>query len=134
MNTSQSASLIQLLGAGGFGALLGWYVYFINRYRKSEVHLGDLLTVVGVLGGGGILALFPQRTDLFGAYGIGLFLGFFGYLVVLIVLVARSKNFDFDWVLDGRRKEPAAPYHIPDEIITPERPPMESTGVPSINT
>src|SRR3989442_1571939 len=29
------ASLIQLLGAGGFGLLIGWYVYMINRYRRT---------------------------------------------------------------------------------------------------
>ena len=75
MDKSQSATLIQKLGAGGFGVIIGWYVYFINRYRKSEVQLSDLATLVGVLGGGAILALFPARSDLFGAYGIGLRLG-----------------------------------------------------------
>jgi len=27
---------IQLFGAGCFGAIIGWYVYYINRYRKTE--------------------------------------------------------------------------------------------------
>jgi hypothetical protein len=75
MTTTEAASTIQLLGAGGFGAIIGWYVYFINRYRRADVQLGDLVTLVGVLGGGAILAVFPARSDLFGAYGIGLFLG-----------------------------------------------------------
>lgn len=113
MNESVSASAIQLLGAGGFGTLIGWYVYYINRYRQGDVQISDLVTLVGVLGGGSILALFPARTDLFGAYGIGLFVGFFGYFLVLIVMVWRSANFDKDWFLDGRRIKPKGDYVIP---------------------
>lgn len=102
----EAASRVQLLGAGGFGAFIGWYVYYINRYRKSDVQLSDLVAVIGAVGGGAVLALFPAKTDLFGAYGIGLSLGFFGYFLVLTILVKISKNFDFDWFLDGRRKLP----------------------------
>ncbi len=114
MSGSQSASLIQLFGAGGFGAIIGWYVYYINRYRKGDVQLSDLVTLVGVLGGGSILALFPARTDLFGAYGIGLFLGFFGYFVILAIWVRISPNFDVDWFLDGRRRAPQGDFTIPE--------------------
>ena len=99
-------SIIQLLGAGGFGALIGWYVYYINRYRKTDVQWSDLTTLIGILGGGAIMALFPQQTDLFGAYGIGLFLGFFGYYISLLIKVKISPNFSVDWFLDGRRKLP----------------------------
>jgi hypothetical protein len=125
MNETQVASTIQLLGAVGFGALIGWYVYYINRYRTADVQLNDLVTLVGVLGGGAVLALFPAGTDLFGAYGIGLFIGFFGYFVVLNILVRISANFDTDWFLDGRRKRPKEPYYIPEEIVTPPLPPMD---------
>jgi hypothetical protein len=107
---------IPLLGAAGFGALIGWYVYYINRYRKADVQLSDLVTLVGVIGGGAILALFPAQTDLFGAYGIGLFVGFFGYFLALIILVSASKNFGIDWFLDGRRKKPVDPDYIPDGV------------------
>jgi len=113
---SVQASLLQLLGAGGFGAIVGWYVYYINRYRRGDVQLTDLVTLVGVLGGGAVLALFPARTDLFGAYGIGLFGGFFSYLLVLIVLVGRSHNFDGDWFLDGRRRKLDKDWEIPGEV------------------
>lgn len=125
MNQSLTASMLQLLGAGGFGVVIGWYLYYVNRYRKAEVKLGDLVTLIGTIGGGAILALFPARTDLFGAYGIGLFVGFFGYFLALILLVSFSKNFDFDWFLDGRRKHPQSPYYIPPAIETPHLPPME---------
>lgn len=116
------ASTLQLWGAGAFGAIIGWYVYYVNRYRKADVQLSDLVSVVGVLGGGAILAIFPARTDLFGAYGIGLFAGFFGYLFVLAILVAASKNFDRDYFLDGRRKRLPDHYYIPAELQQPVRP------------
>lgn len=124
MDQSTTASLVQLLGAGGFGALIGWYVYYINRYRKGDVQFSDLVTLVGILGGGSVLALFPQRSDLFGAYGIGLFTGFFGYFAVLFLLVRASTNFTIDWFLDGRRTRPTEPVFVPGEIETPVRPPM----------
>ena len=133
MDETQVASTIQLIGAGAFGALIGWYIYYINRYRKADVQLNDLVTLVGVLGGGAVLALFPAGTDLFGAYGIGLFIGFFGYFVALIILVRISANFDADWFLDGRRKRPKEPYYIPEEIAPPPLPPMVVAGPPPIN-
>ena len=34
------------LGAAGFGAIIGWYVYYINRYRKGDVQFSDLTTLV----------------------------------------------------------------------------------------
>src|SRR2546421_12960137 len=105
MTSSQAASLFQLLGAGGFGMIVGWYVYYINRYRKADVQFTDLVTVIGIIGGGAVLALFPARSDLFGAYGIGLAVGFFGYLGMLIILVRISDNFTVDWFLDGRRSK-----------------------------
>lgn len=100
------ATLLQLLGALGFGLLLGWYLYFINRYRKGEVQLADLVTIIAAIAGTAVLTLFPAKTDLFGAYGVGLAVGFFLYFIVLLMLVSRSKNFDTDWFLDGRRKLP----------------------------
>lgn len=137
MNESQSASILQIIGAGGFGGLLGWYVYYINRYRKGDVQLSDLVTLIGVLGGGAILALFPASSELFGAYGIGLFVGFFGYFLCLLFLVGSSRNFDADWFLDGRRKRPEEPYYIPADVTTPPRPAMEvrpGTPATTINT
>ena len=130
-----SASTIQLVGAAGFGALIGWYVYYINRYRKSEVSLNDLVTLIGVLGGGSILAIFPERTDLFGAYGIGLFVGFFSYFFFLLGMVGVSKNFNVEWFLDGRRKKPAPPYYIPDDKVggTAMAMPTEEGGKTTVN-
>ncbi|HEX8224846.1 MAG TPA: hypothetical protein VF605_13590 [Allosphingosinicella sp.] len=99
-----------LAGAFAFGALIGWYVYYVNRYRKGDIQIGDVVTLIGAIGGSAVLALFDRKTDLFGAYGVGLALGFFGYFAVLTILVKMSPNFDRDWFLDGRRKDPAEGY------------------------
>lgn len=75
-------SIIQLAGAGCFGAIIGWYVYIINRHRTDGMQLSHLVALIGVIGGGAVLALFPASTDLFGAYGIGLGAGFFWCLLL----------------------------------------------------
>jgi hypothetical protein len=54
------------------------------------VQIGDITTVIGAVGGGAVLALFSKESDLFGAYGVGLAVGFFGYFVSLIFLVGNS--------------------------------------------
>ena len=118
---------IQLGGAFGFGLLIGWYVYYINRYRTGEVQFSDLVTVIGVIGGAGILALFKPESDLFGAYGIGLAVGFFLYFIVLIILVAVSPNFNADWFLDGRRRKPTGDFEIPG-TVRPTGGAMEGTA------
>jgi hypothetical protein len=100
---------LQWWGAFAFGIVIGWFLYFLNRYRKN-VSLADLTTVIGAIGGAAVLALFPAKTDLFGAYGVGLAAGFFGYFLVLVVLVTRSQNFGIDYLIDGRRKNPAKGY------------------------
>jgi hypothetical protein len=93
-------------GALSFGAVVGWYLYFINRYRKSDVSLGDITTVIGAIGGAAVLKLYGTNEDLFGGYGIGLGVGFFGYYISLLILVTRSTVFTSDWFLDGRRPDP----------------------------
>ena len=103
----EQASTLQLLGAGSFGFVVGWQLYFVNRYRSGGVSLADLGGIVGAIGGTAVLAMFPAQSDLLGAYGIGMLLGFMGYFLVLAVLVSRSKNFQADWFLDGRRTAPA---------------------------
>ena len=108
--------MVQLIGAGAFGAIVGWYVYYINRYRAGRVEFSDLVTLVGVLGGASVLALFPSGTDLFGAYGIGLAIGFFGYFLVLVLLTYNSPNFNGDWFLDGRRKKAEDQWVIPADV------------------
>lgn len=113
--------VIARLGAFGFGLLIGWYVYYINRYRKGDVQFSDLTTLIGVIGGGGITALFGASSGaLFGAYGIGLAVGFFGYFLVLIGLVRMSPDFGPEWFLDGRRRDPAPGISFAAEARQPQ--------------
>jgi hypothetical protein len=112
-----------LIGAGAFGVLIGWYVYYVNRYRKGDVQLSDITTLIGVIGGGSILTLFEgAKTEMFGAYGVGLFVGFFAYLILLSVMVSVSPNFSIDFFLDGRRKKLADDEMIPAEVQQTVRP------------
>jgi hypothetical protein len=99
---AEVATLLQKIGAGGFGAVVGWYVYYINRWRKDDVQLSDIVTLIGAVGGAATMALFPEKTDLFGAYGIGLASGFFLYFFILVVLVNKAPGFTAAWFLDGR--------------------------------
>jgi hypothetical protein len=115
-----SVSWIQILGAAGFGALIGWFVYYINRYRKGDVQFSDLTTVIGILGGAVVISLFKPESDLFGAYGIGLFIGFFGYYLSLIILIRSSDNFNADFLLDGRRRViDGSGFYIPGDFVRP---------------
>jgi hypothetical protein len=104
-------------GAFAFGVVLGWFVYFTNRYRKGDVQFSDLTTLLGVIGGGAITALFGDaKTTLFGFYGLGLAAGFFAYFIALIVMVNLSKGvFTVAWFLDGRRKDLEQGEYIPGE-------------------
>ncbi|HVS07135.1 MAG TPA: hypothetical protein VHK65_13365 [Candidatus Dormibacteraeota bacterium] len=108
---------LTLWGAGAFGVVIGWFVYYINRYRSGDIQLSDIVTLIGALGGAAVLALFKPGTNLFGAYGVGLAIGFFAYFVFLLIFVAISQrkygDFNWEWFLDGRRKEPEPPWAIP---------------------
>jgi hypothetical protein len=103
----------QLVGAGCFGSVIGWLVYAIQRHRTGAPTVRDLVTLLGAIGGTAVLALFPASSELFAAYGIGLAIGFFLYFLSLLLFVAMSDNFGVDWLLDGRRKRPEEPWHVP---------------------
>jgi predicted permease len=101
---------LQAWGAFAFGLVIGWYVYYVNRYRKGDVQISDIVTLVGAIGGAAVLALFPTASDLFGAYGIGLAAGFFTYFLFLVFFVFLARPaFDTTWFLDGRRRKPDDP-------------------------
>ena len=111
------------IGAGCFGLVIGWFLYFVNRHRKEEVKLADVATLLAAIGGGAVLSLFEAKSTLFAAYGVGLALGFFAYFFTLLILVGVSKDFTWDWFLDGRKKAPA-----PGVIVDPGERPMVDQG------
>jgi hypothetical protein len=102
-------SSFAIFGAFALGAVIGWYLYFLNRHRTDEVKITDLAGVIGVLGGATITGLFGEGSSaVFGGYGVGLAVGFFGYFVVLLYLVKHSDGaFTLNWFLDGRRRDPS---------------------------
>jgi hypothetical protein len=81
------------------------------------------------VGGGAILTLFPAQSETFGFYGIGLGIGFFAYLAMLLVLVAISPEATVNWILGfggHPTDEATAPvdhpaFAPPDEVDRPMR-------------
>ena len=73
--------MIPMIGAACFGVVMGWITYRTLRRREGTAALSDIATVIGAVGGAAITALF-KTEDLFGAYCIGLFVGFFAYFIV----------------------------------------------------
>ena len=43
---------LDFFGAALFGVVIGWFLYYINRYRKSDLQISDITTLLGALGGG----------------------------------------------------------------------------------
>ena len=82
---------------GGFGLVIGWITYRTLRRKEGAVALSDLATVIGAVGGAAVTALF-RSEDLFGAYSIGLAIGFFAYFAVGLLLY--GKNAQKAWMGD----------------------------------
>jgi hypothetical protein len=124
--TAHAVGWGQKLGAFGFGALIGWYVYFVNRYRTDTIQLTDVATLLGAIGGAAVLTLFPAKTTLFAAYGVGLAAGFFGYFVTLLIMVSKSPYYDVNWFLGGSHKKLPVEYVAADD--RPQRPMGQHAG------
>ena len=72
---------MELAGAVCFGLVVGWVTYRTLRRREGAAALSDIATVIGAVGGAAVTALFDDDR-LFGAYSIGLAVGFFGYFAI----------------------------------------------------
>lgn len=72
---------VTMLGAGCFGAVLGWITYRTLRRKEGSSALSDISTVLGGVGGGVVTAVF-KTPELFGVYSIGLAGGFFLYFII----------------------------------------------------
>ena len=107
---------IQDVGALSFGIVIGWFAYYVNRYRSDKIAASDVAAFLGAIGGAAVLSLFPAHTAPFGYYGLGLGIGFFSYFLVLLILVIVSKDFTLAFFLDGR-----APALKQGEIHTGQR-------------
>jgi hypothetical protein len=73
--------MIVIVGALCFGFVVGWVTYRTLRRTGETVALSNIATVIGAVGGGAVTGLFDS-AELFAWYSVGLFLGFFAYLVL----------------------------------------------------
>ena len=74
---------LSLVGSLSFGVVIGWITHRTLR-RSQTTGLSDIATVLGVVAGATVTALFRRETGDFGAYCIGLAVGFFLYLLVAV--------------------------------------------------
>lgn len=72
--------MLELVGAGCFGLVIGWVTYRTLRRKEGASSLSDIATVIGAVGGGAVTALFAEGA--FSAYSIGLAIGFFAYFII----------------------------------------------------
>src|SRR5262245_25647416 len=115
---------LSLLGAFAFGLVIGWITYRTLR-RKGAAAIGDIATVVGAVGGAAVTAAFQRDTGAFGAYSLGLAVGFFGYLAYARRIAASSDARDAaiaPW-LEETGAPPAAYTHVPQPPPGPSHPP-----------
>jgi hypothetical protein len=59
-----------------FGGVVGWMAHHV-LHRAARPDVKWLASMIAVIGGGAVTALFEPRSLLFGAYCIGLALAFF---------------------------------------------------------
>lgn len=78
------------LGAIFFGVLIGWMAYWILRLRADAFVFSALITILGVVGGAAVMALFKSEV-LFGWYSVGLVVGFFAYFVAVLMLYGTQE-------------------------------------------
>lgn len=83
--------MFQQSGAICFGAVIGWFTYYTMRYSTTHTS-SDVATIIGAIGGAAVLAVFPKQSDLFGFYAIGLAIGFFTYVGILLVATLATSG------------------------------------------
>ncbi|HLG65093.1 MAG TPA: hypothetical protein VKY19_24380 [Ktedonosporobacter sp.] len=106
------------LGTILFGLTIGWIAYRIMRLRATPAALTELYTLLAVISGALITALFRDAV-LFGLYSLGLVIGFFGYLGLGVRLHGKQE-------LTPWRTEQLAPP-VPAPTPTPASTPAPST-------
>jgi hypothetical protein len=72
---------LELAGAVCFGMVIGFITYRTLRRSHETVSLSNIATVIGAVGGAAVTSLF-KNSQMFGAYSIGLAVGFFFYLIL----------------------------------------------------
>ena len=72
---------VEIVGALCFGIIVGWVTYRTLRRTGETVAISNIASVIAAVGGGAVTAVF-KTPDIFAWYCIGLFVGFFAYLIL----------------------------------------------------
>lgn len=81
-------------GALCFGLVIGWVTYRTLRRKNDATALSDISAVIAAVGGAAVTSLF-KIGPMFGAYCIGLVIGFFAYLIVSFILYGKEGTGDW---------------------------------------
>jgi hypothetical protein len=84
MDTTQVGTpdaYVPIAGAAFFGLVVGWMAHRVFEGQRTP-NVSWLGSMIGVIGGGAVTALFGNRTMMFGAYSIGLGIAFFSGVVL----------------------------------------------------
>ncbi len=104
------------LGALLFGLAVGWISYRTLRLTAGANVLSDIATIIGAVGGAAVITLLKNDV-LFGWYGTGLAIGFFGYFAVGLILYGTQEV--RPW------QTPPAPTHAPAPVTPPDTSPTD---------
>jgi hypothetical protein len=85
------ATALTKVGAGLFGLVVGWITYRTLRRKEGPALLSDLSSVIAAVGGTAVVAIPFDDPDVFGAYAIGLGVGFFAYLLVGLMVGGKEE-------------------------------------------
>jgi uncharacterized membrane protein YeaQ/YmgE (transglycosylase-associated protein family) len=120
-----------ITGSICFGLVIGWVTY--RTLRRSPTNgLSDIAVIIGAVGGAAITTLFPYGTEMFSYYCFGLAIGFFAYLIVAGIIVARSrKNTELAAINEWLGAPPIgrtanAPIIVRPAVVPPPPPPPPS--------
>jgi uncharacterized membrane protein YeaQ/YmgE (transglycosylase-associated protein family) len=78
-----------IIGALLFGVIVGWISYRTLRRQGETVALSNIASVIAAIGGAAVTGLF-NTPEIFSWYCIGLFAGFFGYLILGNTIFANT--------------------------------------------
>jgi hypothetical protein len=76
-------------GALAFGIVVGWVTYRTLARKTGGAQISDLASVIGAVGGAAITTVYGTQ-HLFGVYAIGLFVGFFAWLLIFGLLRGKA--------------------------------------------
>lgn len=109
---------LPLWGASGFGAILGWLAYHVFK-SAEKLDVRWLGSLVGVLGGGAVTALFDRKDEMFGAYAVGLALSFFVAVLTLPIVKALADEMRADAKKAKSKIKPSQPSVTTTMDVTP---------------